>query len=476
MKLDLAKIVAVFSVVVFPLTLFWFAYQYKVDEFNYIEQLREDRPVEWLSVAFLLLAAVLALDVAIQIRQQQGLYDWFFFAFAAFCFVVALEEISWGQRVLDFQSPELFLTKSDQQEVNVHNLLQQQLDFKTKDVAGLALFLYGFILPLLALIPRLGSLLSLTLRLPKANPRHRFRLVLPPRVLMLGFLLGGLLMLDEPTGFEEEIGEMFFALCFFLFMLIEALSLREDGAFKPFAVSRRAIHLEGDIGRAALLTLTLFTAWLQLWSLDRKGLGLDEATVWLMAQAPLSEMAANFWQHGLGFSAPWVMLLHSWLSLAGQSEVALRLLPAFAAVLTIPLFWQLLSRAWPGEGGLRVVATTLVATAPALLLSGQSARAYAFVTLLAVLSLCATMALAARPRLATGLVFVVVNWMLLLTQPGGVYLILAETLVLALHRARPNGKPMRWIIIPAILALLPVGWFVIAGGQHIHVGRTCGAG
>jgi len=42
---------------------------------------------------------------------------------AFFSFFVAGEEISWGQRVLDVESPEFFLDNNAQQETNLHNLV-----------------------------------------------------------------------------------------------------------------------------------------------------------------------------------------------------------------------------------------------------------------------------------------------------------------------------------------------------------------
>jgi hypothetical protein len=43
-------------------------------------------------------------------------------------------------------------------------------------------------------------------------------LVIPPTFLIPGFLMATLLMLDFQTGYEEEIGEMFFSICFLLMM------------------------------------------------------------------------------------------------------------------------------------------------------------------------------------------------------------------------------------------------------------------
>ncbi len=47
---------------------------------------------------------------------------------------------------------------------------------------------------------------------------------IPPRFLLGGFLLGVLLMADRPTGMEEELGEMVFALCFLMFLLYRYLT------------------------------------------------------------------------------------------------------------------------------------------------------------------------------------------------------------------------------------------------------------
>jgi hypothetical protein len=41
-------------------------------------------------------------------------------------FVIAGEEISWGQRIFQVQSPEFFLQYNEQQELNIHNFLSQR--------------------------------------------------------------------------------------------------------------------------------------------------------------------------------------------------------------------------------------------------------------------------------------------------------------------------------------------------------------
>jgi hypothetical protein len=62
-------------------------------------------------------------------------------------FAAAMEEISWGQRALQIESPQFFIENSDQREINVHNVLQQALAIRTKHVVGIAFLLYGVAFP-----------------------------------------------------------------------------------------------------------------------------------------------------------------------------------------------------------------------------------------------------------------------------------------------------------------------------------------
>ena len=62
---------------------------------------------------------------------------------------------------------------------------------------------------------------------------NKVNLVIPPLFLCLGFFLGALMMFDEPTGAEEEIGELFFSLCFVLFMLYEYFLRRDSPSRRP---------------------------------------------------------------------------------------------------------------------------------------------------------------------------------------------------------------------------------------------------
>jgi hypothetical protein len=195
-----------------PLLLLTFVLIYELNPRHYISLTKEDQVVEWATFGFLLAAGVLGLGLAIRLSRAQKGFVLFFGVFGVFCLLSALEEISWGQRIFRIQSPEFFLENSSQREINLHNVFQKRSGLKTKHIAGLSLFIYGVCLPWLGVHPKVKGLLT------------RYGLVVPPRALSLSFLLAAMMMFDWPTGEEEELGELFFSICLFLFMAGEFIT------------------------------------------------------------------------------------------------------------------------------------------------------------------------------------------------------------------------------------------------------------
>ena len=215
------QVIRALSVTIFPLLLIAFIGLYRIDPDLYLRQLREDGLIEWLTFVLLSASGLLSLLLVIQTRARSKHVHWFFVAFGVICIVGALEEISWGQRVFDIEVPEFFRKHSDQQELNAHNVLQQWLDIKTKHVTGIVLFFYGVCLPGLAFHHKVRTVCD------------KIDLVVPPFFLSLGFLISALMMFDEPTRQEEEIGEFLFSLCFALFMVFEHLARRGRASEEP---------------------------------------------------------------------------------------------------------------------------------------------------------------------------------------------------------------------------------------------------
>ncbi len=111
--------------------------------------LQEDRFVEWLTAALFLTAG--ALRVAHAIRHRR-LFD---LLVGAFCIFVGGEEFSWGQRLLGFTPPDIFLEHNTQQEFTLHNFAE--IFGKPKGILILALLGYALVWPLLARYQRLGA-------------------------------------------------------------------------------------------------------------------------------------------------------------------------------------------------------------------------------------------------------------------------------------------------------------------------------
>ena len=106
----------------------------------YYAAMQEDRAVEWLTVACFLAAAVTGGWRGARNRRIGDVLV------ALFCAAAAGEEISWGQRLLGYTPPDLFLARNAQQEANLHNLAEAFGQPKWTLIAILAA--YGVAAPL----------------------------------------------------------------------------------------------------------------------------------------------------------------------------------------------------------------------------------------------------------------------------------------------------------------------------------------
>ena len=86
--------------------------------------IQEDALLESLQAAFYVIAAALALSTGLThtAQKRRRLGAWYALLALAF-FFVALEEISWGQRLFQVTSPAYFVGNNFHHEINLHNLL-----------------------------------------------------------------------------------------------------------------------------------------------------------------------------------------------------------------------------------------------------------------------------------------------------------------------------------------------------------------
>jgi len=188
----------------------WWLHEVTDDAYKAISQ--EDEAIEWGTYWAFFLAAGLFVFAAVRQRRSSHRVPWFLLGLSFFCFLVAMEEISWGQRVFGYRPPVYFLEQNFQQELNFHNVMDT--GFRKLMLKAIILG-YGLVLPLLAAVPPLRKLFD------------RWAVIAPPLALAPAFV--GIFAFYEiyPWSLSGEWAELMLGLGF-LFSALSAI-----GRFAP---------------------------------------------------------------------------------------------------------------------------------------------------------------------------------------------------------------------------------------------------
>lgn len=183
----------------------------------YILATYEDLPGEWIQAFFFTATLILSL----LLTRYKHPYRLFFAFLALACFYVVGEEISWGQRLFSFTSPDFFQRHNLQQEVNLHNFLTGPIATWQKRSIEIALVAalvgYGLLYPLLQ---RKGN------RLAQWASGHG--LPVPPLYLSPYFITGALCEVRLFSFNEAEIAELLIAIALAFLTLHYLLLYRDD--------------------------------------------------------------------------------------------------------------------------------------------------------------------------------------------------------------------------------------------------------
>lgn len=151
---------------------------------RYWAAVQEDRVIEWWTALLFLAAAVVAMPRALRDRR------WMDVLVALFCFFVAGEEVSWGQRLLGYTPPGAFLEHNTQQEFTLHNF--RDVLGQPKWILAAVLVMYGVLLPGMARVGAGRRLLE------------RVRLTAPPLALAPWFAAAVALLVWYPVEYTGE--------------------------------------------------------------------------------------------------------------------------------------------------------------------------------------------------------------------------------------------------------------------------------
>lgn len=162
--------------------------------------IQEDNAIEWMSFWAFFAGAVIYGQAASRQYRGTSKVPWFLILIGLFCLFVAMEEISYGQRLFGYRPPAYFLENNFQQEFNVHNVIDDYLGLTLRVV----ILGFGVVLPLVWLVPGLQGIM------------WKLALVPPPIVFSPAFLAAYILLEEYPWRYTGELVELMLGLGFAL--------------------------------------------------------------------------------------------------------------------------------------------------------------------------------------------------------------------------------------------------------------------
>lgn len=135
---------------------------------------------------------------------------------------------------------------------------------------------------------------------------------------------------------------------------------------------------EWDQELLVLLLLTVIGAGLRLYNLGFNSLWLDEAATYSLSVVPLGQIWTNM---AAGeFNPPLFFIIQHFMIMIGNTEIALRIMPALFGIATIPVIYLVGKEFMDKYVGLIIAAAFTLS--PFLVVYSQEARAYSLLLLL----------------------------------------------------------------------------------------------
>jgi hypothetical protein len=184
------------------------------DKEAFLFWIREDGLVEWLTFVVLIVMSAFSFIMSFAFSRSgaEGRTKkvWLFLGFL-FLFG-AMEEISWGQRILGIESPEWFLKHNRQFETNVHNLVIYGVNLNR--------VVFGRFLGMIVLIYMLAMPILYRLNKGFKNFINRWAIPIPQNYQILLFIVVNTI-LQYHLGLTKKVSEMReLSTCFFFFLVL----------------------------------------------------------------------------------------------------------------------------------------------------------------------------------------------------------------------------------------------------------------
>ncbi|WP_142850041.1 hypothetical protein [Telmatospirillum sp. J64-1] len=197
------------------------------DEAVYVWWINDELgPGENLTAALFFISALLAGVMARTLyRARMPIIGGGFILLAVAAFFVCGEEMSWGQHLFQWSTPEWVGELNKQNETNLHNMAERALDQKPRAVMAILALLFGAIVPFLLKKGRLQSLRKLPMiywLVPSTALIPAALCVFVPRLFDRATVLLGA-SLPHPfnlsTRHHQELQELMISIFLFLYLL-----------------------------------------------------------------------------------------------------------------------------------------------------------------------------------------------------------------------------------------------------------------
>ncbi len=216
--------------------------------------------------------------------------------------------------------------------------------------------------------------------------------------------------------------------------------------------------------RLTLLLIMLAGYGLRVWRLDYQELRGDEAFGYFFGQSPYAQIIADTLSLREPHPVASYFVQKAWLSLAGDSEFALRYVSAWFSVAAIALLARLGKRSGLPDS-VAAFSAALMAASPYVIWHAQDARMYSMSLALTLASSLAALVWLQRGTAARGVLYVVVSLFALHTHYFAVFVLLAQNVyagVQAIAHKIDLGKLARWLGLQAAVAVLYAPWLFMA--------------
>jgi hypothetical protein len=125
--------------VAFPIILIIFYYMWIEYHHVFINLTKEDSVVECAQFFLFLISGYVALKIFFKIKKNKKLHSTLFLLLSISLFFVAFEEISWGQRIFNLETPKTLQELNVQKETNIHNIF----GYNVNQIIYVLIGLYG---------------------------------------------------------------------------------------------------------------------------------------------------------------------------------------------------------------------------------------------------------------------------------------------------------------------------------------------